>query len=184
MPNLVNLKTIDWWPSKGRLNYGLDIQGLAPSHGCGRGLESSREGTFRMVKSLKTELAKENVPYSDVLSSQPTQGQIEIVMKEAMDKSKLDDFMSKFHGTVLQEISTEGNQVVYPYFSAYLTDYKNKVISQAIETIRNRIDEFGVAEPRFPSKDLIESSRGMADAERAKQLINTTAKLDFIYCVG
>jgi preprotein translocase subunit SecD len=62
-------------------------------------------------------------------------------------------------------------------------DYKKRVIGQAIETIRNRIDEFGVAEPSISQQGedrILVQLPGMADAEKAKQLINTTAKLDFM----
>ncbi len=64
-----------------------------------------------------------------------------------------------------------------------LNDYKDKVLQQSIETIRNRIDEFGVSEPsisRQGSDRILVQLPGMADAERAKELINTTAKLDFM----
>ena len=56
-------------------------------------------------------------------------------------------------------------------------DFKKKTVDQAIETIRNRIDEFGVAEPsisaqgtnrilvQLPGKDL--------DVAKAKDLINS-----------
>jgi preprotein translocase subunit SecD len=73
--------------------------------------------------------------------------------------------------------------VTVRYYDAYINDYKGKVIQQAIETIRNRIDEFGVAEPSIsqqgPDRILIQLP-GMADAEKAKALINTAAKLDFM----
>jgi preprotein translocase subunit SecD len=104
-------------------------------------------------------------------------------LADPSQKVKFDALIAKSHGTVLQEFSTEGNRVVLRYYSAYLTDYKNKVITQAIETIRNRIDEFGVAEPSISqqgSDRILVQLPGMADAERAKQLINTTAKLDFM----
>ena len=183
LPNVVNMDAVKWWPSKAKLNYGLDIQGgLHLVMGVDvDGVVS--ESTLRMVTSLKTELAKDGVAFTEVGSAKPAEGQIEVVLADPSQKVKFDALIAKSHGTVLQEFSSEGNRVVLRYYSAYLTDYKNKVITQAIETIRNRIDEFGVAEPSISqqgSDRILVQLPGMADAERAKQLINTTAKLDFM----
>ncbi|MBK7961056.1 MAG: protein translocase subunit SecD [Bdellovibrionales bacterium] len=183
LPNVVNMDAVKWWPSKAKLNYGLDIQGgLHLVMGVDvDGVVS--ESTLRMVTSLKAELAKDGVAFTEVGSAKPAEGQIEVVLADPSQKVKFDALIAKSHGTVLQEFSTEGNRVVLRYYSAYLTDYKNKVITQAIETIRNRIDEFGVAEPSISqqgSDRILVQLPGMADAERAKQLINTTAKLDFM----
>lgn len=182
-PNVVNVEGLKWWPSKAKLNFGLDIQGgLHLVMGVDvDGVVS--ESTLRMVNSLKAEMAKENIAFTAVNAPKPTEGQIEVILADPSAKSKLDDLVSKSHGAVLQEISAEGPKVTLRYFDAYLTDYKNKVINQAIETIRNRIDEFGVAEPSISqqgSDRILVQLPGMADAERAKQLINTTAKLDFM----
>lgn len=183
LPNVVNMDSVKWWPSKGKLNYGLDIQGGLHLV---MGVDVDgvvAESTLRMVTSLKTELAKDGVAFTEVASAKPAEGQIEVVLADPSQKAKFDGVISKSHGTVLQEFSADGNRVVLRYYSAYLTDYKNKVITQAIETIRNRIDEFGVAEPSISqqgSDRILVQLPGMADAERAKQLINTTAKLDFM----
>lgn len=182
-PNIVNVEGLKWWPSKAKLNFGLDIQGgLHLVMGVDvDGVVS--ESTLRMVNSLKAEMAKENIAFTAINAPKPTEGQIEVILADLSGKAKLGDLVSKSHGAVLQEISAEGTKVTLRYFDAYLTDYKNKVINQAIETIRNRIDEFGVAEPSISQQGndrILVQLPGMADAERAKQLINTTAKLDFM----
>ena len=80
-------------------------------------------------------------------------------------------------------MSTDGNAITVRYFESYMRDYKSKVIQQSIETIRNRVDEFGVAEPSISQQGvdrILIQLPGMADAEKAKALINTAAKLDFM----
>jgi preprotein translocase subunit SecD len=55
-------------------------------------------------------------------------------------------------------------------------------VDQALETIRNRIDQFGVAEPtiqRQGSRNIVVQLPGIKDAERAIQLIGKTARLEF-----
>lgn len=65
---------------------------------------------------------------------------------------------------------------------AYKDTIREKTISQSIEVIRNRIDEFGVAEPVITSQGTDRLSvelPGIKDVEHAKELIGRTAKLEF-----
>jgi preprotein translocase subunit SecD len=59
---------------------------------------------------------------------------------------------------------------------------KKLAVDQALETIRNRIDQFGVAEPdirRQGEKRILIQLPGISDPERAKDLIGRTALLEF-----
>jgi protein-export membrane protein SecD len=64
-------------------------------------------------------------------------------------------------------------------------DYQTKLtnaVNQAIEVIRNRVDQFGVAEPliaRQGAQWIVVQLPGIKDPERAKQLIGKTALLEF-----
>ena len=55
-------------------------------------------------------------------------------------------------------------------------------LEQSLETLRNRIDQFGVAEPsvqRQGDRDIVVQLPGIQDPERAKALIGKTAVLEF-----
>ena len=183
LPNFVNVDKISGWPFKKKLNYGLDIQG-----GLHLVLGADVDGvitesTTRLLASLKEEFAKENIPVIEVKAINANIGEVQISTANADDKAKVLKHLSDRYGNVLQEGTTSDNTVNARYYDAYLTDYKEKVIQQAIETIRNRIDEFGVSEPSISKQGtdrILVQLPGMADAEKAKQLINTTAKLDFM----
>src|SRR5207247_7401592 len=59
---------------------------------------------------------------------------------------------------------------------------KKAAISQALETVRNRVDQFGVAEPRIQQQGLrqiVVQLPGVKDPGRAKALIKNTALLEF-----
>ena len=59
---------------------------------------------------------------------------------------------------------------------------RERTISQSIEVIRNRIDEFGVTEPSITSQGnnrIVIELPGVKEVERAKELIGRTAKLEF-----
>ena len=60
-----------------------------------------------------------------------------------------------------------------------LRDY---AVDQSLETIRNRIDQFGVSEPiiqRQGQEDILIQLPGIQDPERAKEIIGKTALLEF-----
>jgi protein-export membrane protein SecD len=64
----------------------------------------------------------------------------------------------------------------------YRNDVREKTVNQSIEVIRNRIDEFGVAEPQISSQGndrVVVELPGIKDVDRAKDLIGRTAKLEF-----
>ncbi len=58
---------------------------------------------------------------------------------------------------------------------------REQAISQAVETIRNRVDEFGVSEPVIvrSGKRVVVQLPGVDDPERVKKLIKNTAFLEF-----
>src|SRR5512138_3278845 len=61
-------------------------------------------------------------------------------------------------------------------------DRKDKAVQQALETIRNRIDQFGVSEPIIQREGLnhvVVQLPGIKDPKRAIELIGRTARLEF-----
>ena len=64
-----------------------------------------------------------------------------------------------------------------------LSDLKNKAVTQAIETIRNRIDALGVSEPTIQEHGLgqyqiLVQLPGVDDPERVKDIMQSTAMLE------
>ncbi|MFN7905234.1 MAG: protein translocase subunit SecD, partial [Pseudobdellovibrionaceae bacterium] len=184
LPNFMDVSKISFLP-QAKLNYGLDIQGGlhlvmgADTDGV------LREHTTRLAKSLQEEL-KENGSVVSVLADDSTLGKIIMKVSDA-DLDKVRKRLADFHGTVLQEMSANKvdglNSLEFRFYEQYVSEHQKKVISQSIETIRNRIDEFGVAEPSISQQGtnrILIQLPGITDAERAKELINTTAKLDFM----
>lgn len=61
-------------------------------------------------------------------------------------------------------------------------DRKDKAVQQALETIRNRIDQFGVSEPTIQRQGVTQIAvqlPGIKDPQRAIELIGRTARLEF-----
>lgn len=83
---------------------------------------------------------------------------------------------------LIQFDKTEGKTVSFVAQPASVGTYSAEILQQAINTIRNRIDQFGVAEPnifRQGDRRVVVQMPGLQDPARAKQLIGNTAQLDF-----
>ncbi|MDH4193836.1 MAG: protein translocase subunit SecD [Nitrospirota bacterium] len=75
-----------------------------------------------------------------------------------------------------------GTRLVYDLRSTEVERVKTSAINQALETLRNRIDQFGVAEPliqRLGVNQIAIQLPGVKDPQRAKDLIQETALLEF-----
>jgi preprotein translocase subunit SecD len=76
----------------------------------------------------------------------------------------------------------EGGTQRYRLAKAEVDGIKQLAVEQALETIRNRVDEFGVAEPtiqRTGTDGILVQLPGVQDPARAKALIGKTAQLEF-----
>jgi preprotein translocase subunit SecD len=78
----------------------------------------------------------------------------------------------------------QGDRLVFDMQAATQKELRNLAVVQALETIRNRVDAFGVTEPLI-SRQGLDGNRivvqlpGVDDPERVKKLIKNTAFLEF-----
>ena len=71
IPNVVHFGENTWWPTKAKLNYGLDIQGGVHLV-MGVDIDGvMKESTGRLIASMKAEMAKESIAVTDVKSENP-----------------------------------------------------------------------------------------------------------------
>lgn len=181
-PNFIDTSKYSWWPAR-KLNYGLDIQGGIHLV-MGVDVDSVLVTTVnRQTTVLAADFAKENIPVKGFNTANAKSGAFDVLVENADAAKRVEAQITKNYTGALQVVATMADKVEVRYYDAYLLDQKQNTIRQAIETIRNRIDEFGVAEPSISQQGdnrILVQLPGMADAEQAKKLINTTAKLDFM----
>jgi preprotein translocase subunit SecD len=175
-----------WWSSllpKDSIHLGLDLQGgihLVLEVQAGKAVENHLE---RVVEDLKRDLRKDKVRYLELKRNGLKS--VDIILMRSEDKDVFLDMVAAgypdFKAESLPE--TEGKPafqlVLDPKANARIT---KMAVDQALETIRNRIDQFGVSEPDIRPQEenrLLIQLPGVKDPKRAIALIGKTALLEF-----
>src|SRR5262249_32292843 len=101
------------------------------------------------------------------------------------DQAKLDDSILREHQRELDVASRDAAKGVVKLRldPRRIDDIREYALTQGIQTIRNRVDKFGVAEPTIIKKgtDIIVELPGLkaSDFEHIKSIIGRTAQLEF-----
>ncbi|MGQ0665811.1 MAG: protein translocase subunit SecD [Nitrospiraceae bacterium] len=166
-------------PNKG-ITLGLDLQGgihLVLEVDEDRAVEIAVD---RSVNSLQDLLVDKKIPAESVRRTGPQQ--ITIQFQNADLKDQILKLIDDFPSFVVPESPGTASLVVWELREAEIKRIKDSAINQALETIRNRIDQFGVAEPvvqRQGLKQIVVQLPGIKEPKRAKDLIKETALLEF-----
>ena len=166
-------------PNKG-ITLGLDLQGgihLVMEVDEDRAVEIAVD---RSVVALQDLLVEKKIPVESVKRTGPTK--ITIQFQNADLKAQIQNLLDEFPTFSEVESAGSANTIVWDLREAESKRIKDSAINQALETIRNRIDQFGVAEPlvqRQGLKQIVVQLPGVKDPKRAKDLIKETALLEF-----
>lgn len=166
-------------PNKG-ISLGLDLQGgihLVMEVDEDRAVEIAVD---RAVVAVQDVLVEKKIPVESVKRTSPTH--ITFQFQNADLKSQIQKLLDDFSTFSEVESAGSANTLVWELREAESKRIKDSAINQALETIRNRIDQFGVAEPlvqRQGLKQIVVQLPGVRDPKRAKGLIKETALLEF-----
>ena len=181
VPNFTDLGN-QWWPTKNKINYGLDIQGGLHLV-LGVDVESiMRKKIVRLASAMELELKDFSVAFKKVFVDPENDQQMVVEYANANDGAALAKHFLDNRGVELQILSQSDTKMLVTYHTATALQYKSQVVGQAIEVIRNRIDEFGVSEPLITAQGndrILVQLPGVEDSASAKELINKTALLYF-----
>ena len=171
-----------WWPHK-KINLGLDLQGgmhLVLEVDTDKALEGTLE---RISQEIRDFSRKAHVRYIALNRAEGNRISIKLQGQDNIDG--FDKLLDKeFQGLRILSRSTDGDVLTLtldlPEREA--DQIKKMATDQALETIRNRIDQFGVSEPDIRhqgEKRILVQLPGIKDTKRAKDLIGRTALLEF-----
>lgn len=169
--------------AKEKIHLGLDLQGgmhLVLEIDTDKALEAMME---RISNDLKESLMDQKVRFRKLEKSEGAT--ISLELTDAAGKTALDNVLKDQYPDL--EIASSsprdaGQQVVLKFNEKRAVDLKKLTVEHSLETIRNRVDQFGIAEPEIvPEGDnrIMIQLPGIKDPERAKNLIGKTALLEF-----
>ncbi len=163
-----------------KITLGLDLQG---------GLHmllgvKTEEATLSRIKSI-TASVKHFTDKKDILVDNLDfdESGITFSLLDADEVSSVKKYLSEIEGL---QVSIEGEKFSLTLSNEEIEKTKKQAISQAIETIRNRLDQFGLTEPivarQGEEKILVELAgiKTAEDEQRARELISRAAKLELM----
>ena len=170
------------WPHK-KINLGLDLQGGMHLVLEVQSIKAVETEVERTIQEIKKQLREDEVKHSGI--SRQNDNSILAKFEGEKDKSGFETLLSKYYKNIeIDSSRTENNTFTYilKLPANEIDEIKKMASRQALETIRNRIDEFGVSEPdiRIQGENrILLQLPGIKDPERAKGLIGKTAQLTF-----
>jgi preprotein translocase subunit SecD len=142
------------------------------------------------MEVLKEQLRNHKIDYADISQPDPQNNPDHIAIKgvppaarsdlRSIVQERLPDY------DISSGASDTWNLAMKP---SNLNDLKNRAVTQAIETIRNRIDALGVSEPTIQEHGLgqyqiLVQLPGVDDPERVKEIMQNTAMLEIKQVTG
>lgn len=175
-----------WWednlPSE-KISLGLDLQGgmhLLLEVEVEKAVENTVE---RYIEDLEELLFEERIPFDHVEKIGIKGVEVEII--DPSTKQNFEEIIAR-RFSVLKKVREDKKEDSIKFIlemDEQEADYiRHLAVDQAVETIRNRIDEFGVSEPviqRHGAERILIQLPGVKDPKRAINLIGKTAILEF-----
>jgi preprotein translocase subunit SecD len=142
------------------------------------------------MEVLKQQLRSRKIDYTDITQPDQQNNPDHIVLKGVQANSRTD--LLSIMQDHLPEYDTTGgadNSWNISMKPQMLLDLKSKAVAQAIETIRNRIDQLGVSEPTIQEHGLgdyqiLVQLPGVDDPARVKDIMQSTAMLEIKQSLG
>jgi preprotein translocase subunit SecD len=169
------------WPHK-QINLGLDLQGgmhLVLEVDTAKAVDGQVE---RIMQEIRDQLREERL--RGVSLDRIEGNKITATIQDAQIAEKFNALIKDAFDQLKsnQNVSGGTTNIILQLPPAEAENVEKLAVDQALETIRNRIDQFGVAEPdirRQGQRRILIQLPGIQDPDRAKDLIGRTALLEF-----
>ena len=175
-------KLPSWWsgilPSE-RIHLGLDLQGGSHLILTVK-VDKAIENNIERVRGDLTNVLREKGVSGVSVERQGTQIQLKF---PAASADRVRGILKSDFGNLTEvksQTSGGATDVFLTLSKDELRSLRDYAVDQSLETIRNRIDQFGVSEPiiqRQGQEDILIQLPGIQDPERAKEIIGKTALL-------
>ncbi len=180
-----SIKLPDWWEGLlggTKIQLGLDLQGGTHLLMEVKLDDAVKTQLRRRAEDIKRELKENKLDFTNI--SLDASGDLIVKLKSDDERTPFLDLMSKsFPDLAVSSASgIAGASYSLTFRPRDLQQIKSNAMDQALETIRNRIDQLGVRETTVQKEgdsDILVQLPGIQDPERAKELIGKTAVLEF-----
>jgi preprotein translocase subunit SecD len=170
-----------WWPWRQPVRLGLDLQG--GTHLLyGVDIEQAIDNVVdRAMQDLERELREQQIGATSIERDGRT---IHLHLANLEKRQQVIDLVKERFPTLVSvpQPDIEANDLAYSLDAREAQRIRSNVQEQALKIIRNRIDQFGVAEPTVQAQgtdEIVVQLPGIQDPQRAKELIGRTALLEF-----
>src|SRR5437868_14796559 len=173
-----------------RIHLGLDLKGGTHLILQVQVNDAVNGDSDRAVDRLKEDLRTRKINYTEITKPDPANAPDQIVLKGVPPESSSD--LRNIVSDRLPEYDLRSgaeNTWILTMKPQYMADLKNRAVTQAIETIRNRIDQLGVSEPIIQEHGLgqyqiLVQLPGVDDPARVKEIMQSTAMLEIKLVLG
>ncbi|SIQ85547.1 preprotein translocase subunit SecD [Shewanella morhuae] len=175
--------TPKWLESMGGspMKLGLDLRGgvhFLMEVDMGEAIRKMEEAK---VADFRSQLRDEKIRYAGIRNNGAG---IEIKFRDAESLASAERFLkTRSNDMVFSDVSRGENFALQAVMSdTYIKQVKEEALQQNITTIRNRVNELGVAEPvvqRQGAERIIVELPGVQDTARAKEILGATASIEF-----
>ncbi len=184
IPSL-NFGLPDWWKDylpTTKIQLGLDLQGGTHLLMEVKLEDAVNTALTRRGDDLKRDFKENKLDFDEV--STAAGGALTVKLKTPDERTPFLDLIQKSDpDLIVSSVESVGGPVYAVRFKDRdEAQVRSNAMDQALETIRNRIDQLGVRETtvvREGDRDILVQLPGIQDPERAKELIGKTAVLEF-----
>src|SRR6266446_3817390 len=173
-----------------RIHLGLDLRGGTHLILQVQVNDAVNVDSDNALETLKEQLRTKKINYAEITKPDPKNNPDRMVLKGVPPESR-SDLLTIVQERLPEYQATAGpeNTWVVSMKPQMLADLKNKAVTQAIETIRNRIDSLGVSEPTIQEHGLgqyqiLVQLPGIDDPGRVKDIMQSTAMLEIKQVLG
>jgi preprotein translocase subunit SecD len=169
------------WPLEEKINLGLDLQGgmhLVLEVEAEEAVEASME---QRAEDIKHALGDEDIEVDRVILNKDT-NVIRVILVDTIDTKGAETVLKNYTALDKKESLRNGLELVYQLRDDEYKYILDNAIQQSQEIIRNRIDQYGVAEPSIQvqgTRRILVQLPGVKDVKGILDLINKTARLEF-----
>src|ERR1700681_850023 len=173
-----------------RIHLGPDPRGGTHLILQGRVNDADNVDSDNAIARLKEDMRARKINYSDITKPDPV-NRPEMIVVKGIPPEQTSDFKSVVSDRLPDYNASSGaeNSWTVSMKAQSLADLKNRAVAQAIETIRNRIDQLGVSEPVIQPHGLgqyqiLVQLPDVDDPARVKDVMQSTAMLEIKQSLG